>query len=189
VRRASVAVALALAVGGAILGSALPVDATHTSQTDPRDARGPLDVRTVDFVHTGRPTWRFVTFGRWTPRAIWDLGFLVVELDTRGDQAIDRMLVIRSDGARLVGTLFAVRRDGGQAALGSVRVDKDGARRASVRVGLAKLAIGSARTVYPGPPRRSSMVRDVCDRAWIGCPIRGWSSSRFRPPHRRPRRR
>jgi hypothetical protein len=89
-----------------------------------------------------------VTFGRWTPRAIWDLGFLVVELDTRGDQAIDRMLVIRSDGARLVGTLFAVRRDGGQAALGSVRVDKDGARRASVRVGLAKLAIGSARTVY-----------------------------------------
>ena len=137
-----------LAVAGTLAAMAMPVRATHSSQTDPRDTPGRLDLREVDFEHAGRPTWRFVTFGQWTPSAMWDAGYLVVELDTRGDEAVDRLLVVRSDGRGLVGTLFGVRRDCGQQPLGSVRVGKDGPRRASVRVGLARLGIGSNRTAY-----------------------------------------
>jgi hypothetical protein len=103
------------------------------------------------------------TFERWTTTDIWDRGYVVVELDTKGDEAIDHLAVVRSDGRDLEGILYRIRRDGGQVAIGVVGADRDGARGAAVSVALRKLTIGSGRTSYrwvvltmftgPGCPR------------------------------------
>jgi hypothetical protein len=87
----------------------------------------------------------------------------VVELDTRGDEAIDHLAVVRSDGRDLEGVLYRVRRDGGQVGIGTIDADRDGARGAAVSVALRRLRIGAGRISYrwavvttftgPGCPR------------------------------------
>ncbi|HSJ51803.1 MAG TPA: hypothetical protein VLA90_11075, partial [Actinomycetota bacterium] len=87
--------------------------ARHEPVNDPKDTRGRLDVAAVRLRHDeGPPQWRVVTFGEWTVAQMWDVGYVVVELDTRADAAIDFRAVMRSDGRRLVATLYRVRRDG-----------------------------------------------------------------------------
>lgn len=109
--------------------AAAPVLANHTSQTDPNDTPGPLDVRAVDFNHGAGPTrWRFTTFAGWTVGQIWDSGYLVVELDTRGDGQIDHRAVVRSDGSDLVATLYRVRADGRQVVVGGLDAGRAGSR-------------------------------------------------------------
>jgi hypothetical protein len=160
-RRAGVAVAAFAVV--VLAAFVLPAVAAHTNQTDPDDTRGPLDVRTVRFTHAGAPTWRVATFARWSTTDIWDRGYVIVELDTKGDDAIDHLAVVRSDGRDLVGVLYRVRRDGGQIAIGVLEANKDGASGAAVSVALRRLRIGPGRTLYrwavvttftgPGCPR------------------------------------
>jgi hypothetical protein len=147
VRRALVwAGAVALATLTAL---GLPALAIHTNQNDPNDTDGRLDVRSVFFAHeSGPPTWRFRTFANWSVHEIWDAGYLVLELDTRSDAAIDHFVVVRSDGKRLIATLYRVRNDGRQAVMGTVKTVKGGPRRAWVAVALRKLQIGPFRTSY-----------------------------------------
>jgi hypothetical protein len=145
-RRVVAAIVAAAAVGG--LALTMPAAATHTNQTDPNDTRGPLDARAVRFTHGGAPRWQVQTFARWTVSEMWDHGYFVVQLDTRADEAIDHLLVVRSDGRDLVATLYRVRNDGRQIALGPVDSDKAGGRGAWVQVALHKLTIGSERTSY-----------------------------------------
>jgi hypothetical protein len=145
-RRVVAAIAAVVAAGGLVL--TMPAGATHTNQTDANDTRGPLDARAVRFTHGGAPRWQVQTFARWTVSEMWDHGYVVVELDTRADEAIDHLLVVRSDGRDLVATLYRVRSDGRQVALGPVESDKAGGRGAWVQVALHKLTIGSGRTSY-----------------------------------------
>lgn len=142
-------VGLGVAAVAMLLALALPALATHTSPTDPNDTRGRLDVRAVRFEHeSGPPSWRFVMFSGWTVREVWDVGYLVVQLDTRGDPEVDYFMLVRSDGAKLVGTLYRVRENGTQATMGTVAAGKSGPRRATVSVALHKLTVGSFRTSY-----------------------------------------
>jgi hypothetical protein len=142
---------IAAVAGGVVLlaGLALPAGASHTNQPDPNDTPGKLDLEAVELAHdSGPPRWRFVAFAHWTIRQIWDHGFLVVRLDTRGDHDVDYLLLVRSDGRRLVSTLFRVRADGKQHRIGTATAGKSGPRAAIASVALRKLDVGPARTSY-----------------------------------------
>jgi len=143
----------ALALGGVAVALtvaiALPVFAGAAEHVDPNDTTGRLDVRVVTFdTDTGPLTWRFTTFGRWTASQIWDRGYLLVQLDTKGDERIDHVLVVGSDGRELAATLLRVRRDGQQVEVGSIGADKDGPRSASLSVAIHRLSIGANRTSF-----------------------------------------
>jgi hypothetical protein len=144
VKRASLGVLLA----ATIVAFAFPAIAGLTSQQDPNDTAGRLDVRVVRLDGDERPRWKVVTFGRWTLRQLWDRGDVIVQLDTRGDAAVDYLGIVRSNGRELLGTLFRVRRDGRLVRIGKIRPEKDGLRAASVWIALHKLSIGPNRTSY-----------------------------------------
>jgi hypothetical protein len=127
---------------------ALPVLADHTDQVDPHDTGGKLDLEEVGFDHVGVPTWRMSTFSTWTVRSIWDLGNFIVQLDTRGDAAVDYVAVVRSDGRRLVATLFRLRRDGREIEVTTLRTTKGGSSAATVTVPLRDVSIGPNRVSY-----------------------------------------
>jgi hypothetical protein len=139
-------------VAGCVLATALaltlPVAAGQIGQRDPNDTSGRLDVKGIQLDPDASPRWRFATFGRWSLAQIWDRGYLIVQLDTAGDEAIDHLAVVGSDGRRLMGTLFRVRRDGSQVVIGSIGASKTGSRAAVVSVALHKLSIGANRTSY-----------------------------------------
>jgi hypothetical protein len=148
IRSRTVGTVVAAVVAVVAVALVLPALAAHTNQADPNDTAGPLDVRTVRFTHGGAPTWRVATFARWSAAELWDRGYVMVELDTRGDDAVDRVVVVRSDGRDLTAILYRVRSDGSQVAVRTLAADKDGSRGARVSVALRELAVGSARTSY-----------------------------------------
>jgi hypothetical protein len=158
-------VAIALVLLG--LALAVPAWGRHTDQPDPNDTEGRLDLREVTLDHhPGPPTWTATTFRRWTIDQIWDTGFVIVELDTRGDEAIDHRLVVGSDGAELVAHLYRVRRNGTQVELASIGADKGGPRTLSVWVALRKLSIGANRTAYSWSVL-STFVGSACPRTCV----------------------
>ena len=133
----------------AAIAFALPASANHTRQTDPNDVDGRFDLATVRFDHeVPPPRWTFVTFGRWTVAQVWDRGYLLVELDTLGDEEADYVAVIRSDGRDLDARLFRLRTDGRQVEVDTLASGRDGGRSAWVEVALRKLTFGRSRTSY-----------------------------------------
>jgi hypothetical protein len=133
----------------ASLAAVLPASAHHADPTDPNDTPGKLDVRAVELDHDARPpVWRIETFAPWTVHEMWDRGFFVVMLDTKGDADLDHLAIVRSDGRKLVGVLYAVRQDGTQKPIGSLSAAKDGSRGMTIAVPLRRLSIGAARQSY-----------------------------------------
>jgi hypothetical protein len=137
-------------VGLALITSlAIPAMARHTDQPDPNDTDGRLDLREVRLDHyPGPPRWTAISFQRWSIEQLWDRGYVIVELDTRGDEAVDHLLVAGSDGEVIVAHLYRVRRDGTQVELGTIDAGKEGSRSLAISVALHKLSIGSNRTAY-----------------------------------------
>ena len=131
-----------------LLALVLPARAHHTDQVDANDTDGKFDLQEVAFDHEGAPNWRMATFATWTARSMWDRGSFVVLLDTKGDASIDFITVIRSDGRRMVASLFRLRRDGQEIEVTKLRADKKGSSAVSVRVPLRELSIGPSRTAY-----------------------------------------
>jgi len=145
-RAAGLGVLVALVVAVAF---ALPASANHTSQTDPNDVDGRFDLETVRFDHDAPPPrWTFVTFARWTVAQVWDRGYLLVELDTLGDEEADYVAVVRSEGRNLDARLFRLRADGRQVERDTLATGKDEGRSAWVAVALRKLTFGRSRTSY-----------------------------------------
>jgi hypothetical protein len=134
----------------AAIAFALPASANHTRQTDPNDVDGRFDLETVRFDHDTPPPprWTFVTFAGWTVPQVWDRGYLLVELDTLGDEELDYVAVIRSDGRDLDARLFRLRADRRQVEVDTLASGRDGGRSAWVEVALRKLTIGRSRTSY-----------------------------------------
>ena len=132
-----------------VLALAAPALATHTNVTDDNDVRGVLDLSAVVFRHESGPyQWVFKTYGRWTHRKIWDHGYLIVELDTRGDEAIDYFVVLRSDGRSMIGELFRRRTTGREVHLRSLDGWRAGSHGAGVEVPRRALKYGAARTSF-----------------------------------------
>jgi hypothetical protein len=79
---------------------------------------------------------------------VWDRGYLLIELDTLGDEEPDYVAVIRSDGRDLDARLFRLRADGRQVEVDTLATGKDGGRSVWVAVALRKLTFGRSRTSY-----------------------------------------
>lgn len=99
--------------------------ARHVDLDDPDDTRGLLDVRRVDsFGGKDRPKWEIRTYERWRAVEIWDGGWGLVHLDTFGDERFDYYVLVRSNGSRLVGSLYLDRPQKDDRRVGNVKVDK-----------------------------------------------------------------
>ena len=138
----------ALLLTGLVASARTP--AIHTSQEDPNDANGALDVRLVELHHSTptTPVWTFVTFSTWTVDRMWDKGYLLVYLDTYWSDRPDYYALIRSDGDRLRGELFRDKVDGPDVFLQDLTVWRGDAHRAAVKVPLSAMRIGTVRSVY-----------------------------------------
>ena len=146
-RRLGVA-AVAGALVLALLAAGSPAAANHTDQTDANDTRGVLDVSAVFHRHHAvPPSWEIVTFARWTPGSIWDAGYLLVWIDTLGDEDPDYYALVRSTGRGVAGSLWRDRRrkDGFVARL---RTNRANQRSVRVAVPFRKMEVGDHRTVY-----------------------------------------
>jgi hypothetical protein len=139
---------LVLAAAAAVL--AVPtVAAAVVRQDDGNDTRGLLDVRRVVFEDEARPLrWTITTFQGWTVDKLWDHGNFVIELDVRGDEAVDERIVVRSDGQKLRGALMVVKANGDEVERELVPVTSPNHRTASIAIAFRKLRVGAARTSY-----------------------------------------
>ena len=141
--------AVGLAVAATVLVLALPALGGTTALEDPDDANGLLDVRSVTLDGTASPlAWRVVAYRSWTIREIWDRGFVMVQLDTKGDTRIDHLAVVSSNGRDLIGTLNRIRRDGRLVEIGRFHADKDGGSAVAMTIALHRLSIGPHRTSF-----------------------------------------
>lgn len=132
-----------------MLLGARPAWANHTDQTDPDDVAGRLDLEAVLLRHDAQPfVWTFRTFREWRPREIWDRGYLLVELETRGDQDVDYVALVRSTGRRLEGVLLRTRLDGKQVKVRGLDAWKAGPDGAAIAVPLDALRFGASRTSF-----------------------------------------
>ena len=127
---------------------ALPALAHHSDQDDPRDTQGRLDVRDLAFDHHPDLRWTFTTYRSWTIAQLWDHGTFVVQLDTKGDDEPDYLVVVRSDGHDVVAELYRVRPDRSQVHLGALEAGKSSGRVAWVKVALDQITIGKSRSAY-----------------------------------------
>ena len=144
----------ATAIGAALLLLALvSASLAVTSRlTDPDDVAGVLDVREVKFSHPKGepPSWTVITASRWKVSALWDRGYVFLELDTKGFEPADYYALIRSDGRKLLGELFKVATKPGKpdphvANLTVWRKSHDGV---SMKVPLKLMEFGRWRTFY-----------------------------------------
>lgn len=134
-----------------LAGLALPVVAARFLAVEDRnDTDGRLDVHEVRFRDPADepPAWTVITFRNWTPREIWDHGYVLLFLDTLGSPGSDYYVVVRADRDHLVGTLWRDRAGSTDRRLFAVAVRKRGGDGVEVRVPLRKLSIGAQRVVY-----------------------------------------
>ncbi len=147
---------------------------------DANDVAGGLDVRAVAFEpDTGPPRWEVITFSAWTSDEMWDRGFVLVYLDTRGNSRPDYYALIRSAGQDLEGSLWRDPRGGADRRLRLLDVSRGSDRRVDVRIPLRRLRIGSSRTsygwsvvtLYTGGACRSTCIDHVPDQGAIEQPL------------------
>ena len=123
--------------------------AHDTDFSDQNDARGRLDVKQVRLAHVpGPPTWTIITFAEWSTAGMWDRGYVMVLLDTKGGVGADYYLLIRSAGTALQGSLWRAHAYGPDSYLGSVPASRPSRRSASVQVSLKRLTFGASRSFY-----------------------------------------
>ncbi len=145
-RRWLVGVAMATVIAGM---AALPAMAAHTDQTDPNDTLGVLDVAEVRLAHRDDPPkWTIVTYGEWRPRQLWDRGYMVVRLDTRGSSASDYYVIVRATRRHIVGTMYRDYAEARDRPIGPVSVWRPDQRSVRVVIPLGLLTFGSTRTSY-----------------------------------------
>lgn len=177
-RRAVVALAVALVVLGAA-----PAWASHTDLTDPDDVDGRLDLEWVLLEHDADPfLWTLRTFREWKPRELWDRGYLLVELDTRRDEQTDYVAMIRSTGRALEGLLLRTRRDGSQARIAVLDAWKAGPDGAGIALPLDAVRFGDGRTSFRWSAS-SLFTGSACPRTCIDrAPDEGLVEQELPPP-------
>jgi hypothetical protein len=147
-RRALAIAAFALTIAGT--GAAW---AHHTDITDPNDTKGLLDIRQVKVGHhAGDPVeFTVITASTWKPLKIWDRGYIVIALDTIGDEREEYYVLIRAKWKDMEASLWWVPKDFGKPdvhvrALHVFRKTTDGV--SVLLPPLWKLRFGEARTFY-----------------------------------------
>jgi hypothetical protein len=131
-----------------VLLSAAAARADPTVITDPNDSMG-LDISRVTLAaDVPPPVWTIRTFRSWTITKIWDRGYFNVELDTVAGALPEYRATIRSNGRRMLATLYHLRHDGKSMAIARLKAHKVDARSVAVRIPLSKLNFGPDRSVY-----------------------------------------
>ena len=97
---------LTIAALAGVLLMPLLASARHAVVRDPNDARGLLDIRRAEMAKSKPPKWKVKTRQRWTVAEMWDHGFVLVYVDTFGDGRADYYALVRSNGLRMVGSLY-----------------------------------------------------------------------------------
>ena len=150
-----------------VLMLALVAGADETIIHHPRQTKGKLAVREVRLKHDGMPpTWTIVTYSRWSAPEIWDRGYVMVLLDTKGGPEAEYYLLIRSTRWALEGSLWRAHAYEPDTFLGRVPVWRTSARSVSVRVRLIRLAFGPRRRSYRWFVT-TLYTSDVCRRTCI----------------------
>jgi Ca2+-binding RTX toxin-like protein len=110
------------------------------SIADPNDTKGRMDVKKVRS-HAGEspPRWKIVTFSSWTIKGIWDDGYFLLFVDTKGDAGPDYHVLGYSNGKNMVGGLYRETSGGGEVRIGGAAVSKAGPRGIVIKLPLAKL--------------------------------------------------
>lgn len=145
-RRGAVLAAMLVVLAAA----ALPVLAARMFITDPNDTAGRLDVHEVRFrdLDGTPPSWTVITYNDWTPRALWDRGYVLLNLDTFGSPETDYYALVRADRDRLRGSMWRRRINAVDIRLFSVEVRRRGDNGMAVWVPLRRLIIGDSRVLY-----------------------------------------
>ncbi len=126
---------------------AAAASAHHSDLADPNDTRGALDVRMVKLQHVGETAFTVLTFSRWTVRSMWDIGNVVVFLDTKHGEAPEYYVLVRSTGTAMRGALYR-RAAGADRRIAHVGVTRKSGDGVSVRVPVYLLDFGAKRTSY-----------------------------------------
>jgi hypothetical protein len=110
------------------------------SIADPNDTKGRMDVKKVRS-HAGDspPRWKIVTFSSWTIKGVWDAGYFVLFVDTKGDLDPDYHVLGYSNGKSMVGGLYRETSGGGEVRIGGAVVSKAGPKGVVIKLPLAKL--------------------------------------------------
>ena len=125
---------------------------------DPRDTRGPLDIRRVELRGTREARFKIAVAARWTSRRIQDRGYLLIHLDTFAMPSFDHFALVRSMGEEVEGSLWRSRRGHDPRRLRSIPARHPGPRTAAVTVPLQTV------------PLRRSHFRWRVQSLWSGWP-------------------
>jgi hypothetical protein len=132
--------------GANVCPEATGIACVPTSVQDPNDTRGALDVRLVDATLGLSPSaWRIGTFGRASKRRLWDEGYFVLSVDSRGDQGYDLHVLVKSTGRRVRALIL---REGGRQPIGRARATRPGGRAMLVRVAPERFEIPPERAYF-----------------------------------------
>lgn len=132
--------------GANVCPEATGVSCVATSIEDPNDTRGVLDVRLVATTLGVSPSsWRIGTFGRASKRRLWDEGYFVVSVDSRGDPGFDLHVLVKSSGRRMRALIL---REGGRQAIGRTGAGRPGGRAVLVRVAPERLEVPPERAYF-----------------------------------------
>jgi hypothetical protein len=107
---------------------------------DGNDTPGRADVKRVrSYAHQDPPRWKVITFRSWTIRGIWDEGYFLVSVETRGDPTPDYHVLAYSNGGTMRGGLYREEAGGDETRIGSPPVSKSGAHGVIIRLPLDRL--------------------------------------------------
>lgn len=159
---------------------ALPAGAHDTDQADPNDTDGRLDLKMVELSHDAtRGRWFMSSFTRWSPKQIWDQGYFLVYVDTKGNAQVDYYGLVYSDGRKIKGGLYRDEPNGKDPKIGSLPATKADARTAAVTLAFSKITIGDTRTewgwstqtLFTGPDCKKVCMDLVPDTGMVVQPI------------------
>lgn len=164
---------LAVVTVAAVFLMPLLASARHVDVRDGNDTRGLLDMKKVEMTKSKPPKWKVRTWRSWSVEKMWDRGFILVYLDTFGNEAADYYALVASDGRRLVGSLYRDRAKKSDFRIRSLRARHPRGRVATVAIPMNKLRRRNSKlyrwyalTMFSG-----SRCKQVCfDRA----PNNGW---------------
>lgn len=177
-RRAALALAALSLAAGLVPVLAGPGD---PAIADANDTGGVLDLARARARGSETLSVRLDTYAAWRARDIWDDGFLLVFLDTFGDERADYYALVRSSGERLVAALYRDRRRRRDLRLRALEVWRPARTSATVTVPLGALRFGDGRLTYAwraqslftGPRCRRVCLDLVPDAGAVRRPVPG----------------
>ncbi len=154
-------IALTAVVSIAVL--AAPAIAGIPGIRDPNDTRADLDVRKVERFGIDRPGFHIITCCRWRAKGIWDRGYALVRFDTFDGKRFDYYALVRSNGSKLLASLWRDRRDS-DTYITSLQEWRPNRRSLTVRVPLSRMFLGGPRRLTYRWKVQTMLTGDRCRR-------------------------